>query len=334
MAFEDTPNKATIRTSWDDPLIRRWAARESRPLTYFGLPGPEIRDLIAWRDMLDARRTGVEEVGSGPRGRERADAAASRMVKNAMVQGLGSGLQILRGDIADIILNATDVHGTRPLMADDQPVQHAQFRYDLINLDFDGGLGYQGSQQREAKRVTALKRLIERQKGHSFLLLLTLNVRHRLEDQMREFLCRLENRFGGRRDMDTAIHWFAEQGPGCQDQVLRATVPYVVRSAGELHGFDVWSHPPVAYTGHRGARMVHFAFELTWQHANLPAVSPQDESGLLGLPLIECDEGELQVCLKQSPSADLSQLPQVLDFLRPNRVHSICSVVPTGSGGR
>ena len=61
MAFADSINKRIVREGWDLPMLRRWSERTQRKLTYFGLPGPRILDLIAWREVLDTRRTAVEE---------------------------------------------------------------------------------------------------------------------------------------------------------------------------------------------------------------------------------------------------------------------------------
>ncbi len=64
MPFTDTENKAAIRRVWDRALLQRWIQKQNCSyLTYFGLPGPEIHDLIDWKDLLDRRRSGAESIG-------------------------------------------------------------------------------------------------------------------------------------------------------------------------------------------------------------------------------------------------------------------------------
>ena len=71
----------------------------------------------------------------------------------------------------------------------------ARFSYDLVNLDFDGGLGYRSMRAHgTAKRTIAIKKLFERQEGHSFILLLTINVRHTLGEEIQEYLGNLQTR--------------------------------------------------------------------------------------------------------------------------------------------
>lgn len=94
-AYANTPNKALIRRCWDLPILEDWHSKVGRPLTYFGLPGPEIHDLLDWRHVLGIR-TGVESPGHNKKERGIADEAIGRMNTNIMFNGLSSGFQLLR----------------------------------------------------------------------------------------------------------------------------------------------------------------------------------------------------------------------------------------------
>src|SRR5438034_7384562 len=95
----DTQNKASIRRIWDRPILDRWSTSIGRRLTYFGLCGPDISDLLDWRDVLDPCRTGVESPGRTLQERHVADETIGQMNTNAMAEGVSSGFQILRADV-------------------------------------------------------------------------------------------------------------------------------------------------------------------------------------------------------------------------------------------
>jgi hypothetical protein len=88
MAFADSENKQTLRLEWDLPLLKAWSLAAKRRLTYFGLPGPGMLDLLAWKEVLDARRTAVEERPKAVEKRDLADDAAAQLVANALQAGL------------------------------------------------------------------------------------------------------------------------------------------------------------------------------------------------------------------------------------------------------
>src|ERR1700716_3530357 len=98
MSFADTENKATIRRQWDRALLQHWLQKQRLShLTYFGLPGPDVHDLIDWNDFLDRRRTGAESVGHTKREQIKAQNDMGRLTTNLFVAGISSGFQLLRG---------------------------------------------------------------------------------------------------------------------------------------------------------------------------------------------------------------------------------------------
>jgi hypothetical protein len=312
MAFDNSINKDAVRARWDMAILERWAARRERRLSYFGLPGPAILDVLCWRSLLDGRWTAVEERARSGEKRDLADRAATLLQTNALVNNLSAGLQVLRGDIGEVILRAEDDFQTRPILCDDAPSHEAKFTYDVVNLDFDGGLGFKAKSG--ARRVEALKELFHRQRGHSFLLFLTINVRDTLGTEVDDYLRSLE------ADVDPElVNWYRDRGKGEYEYKLKSVVPVFLLTAAEVHGFDVICHPPLVYTGHASARMVHFVLELSWKSQIFPAVSRQRASDLLKLPLVEVADGKIRLASKQHPSWSPQAAQERLAFM-PDRL--------------
>jgi hypothetical protein len=320
--FQDTPNKSTIRDDWDLALIKGWHAKVDRPLAYFGLPGPDILDLLKWGDYLGTR-TGVESPGRTSKQRRAADEVIGRLHMNVMAHEIGSGFQLLEADVEDVIINAVDTNGVAPVLNDGRPAHLAHFRYDIVNLDFNSGLDYR--RKDGARRVAALKKLFERQEGHSFLLFLTVSVRDTLDDQIEQYLRELQGRDRGPGWRDL-IEWYLGRGGKEKAYKLKGVVPSFVQSVAESRMFRCVSRPPITYHGHR-TQMVHFAFELESRDGYLRALSEQDDRDLIELPLLRCECGELKLA-RQHPGFDGSRLEASLDFLPPELRDPILSQLP------
>lgn len=328
-AYANTPNKATIRRCWDQPILERWYARIGKPLSYFGLPGPEIHDFLDWRHLLGIR-TGIESPGHTKKERKQADETIGQLNANIMFNGLSSGFQLLRADVEDVILDAIDSYGTPPQMNDGQPAHKSHFGYDIINLDFDGGIGYRDSNG-AAKRVAAIKKLFERQEGHSFVLFLTINVRDTMGDEIENYLRGLQARERGPNWYET-IDWYLSRSDGEREYKLKAIIPSFIHAVAEPRVFQCLSRPPIAYIGHKQAHMVHFAFELeaatsNGRLINLRGFSPQDDPDLIELPLLRCENGQLRLTEKQHPKFDYASCRRNLDFLSEAICESILAPV-------
>lgn len=323
MPFRDTRNKATVRQVWDLQILQRWIQESGERLTYLGLPGEQIHDLLDWRQVLDRRRTGIESPGHNKKERDVADETIGRLNTNVLANKISSGFELLVGDAEDIIIEGHDIHGKKPQLSDGGAPHLARFSYDLVNLDFDGGLGYRSRRAHgAAKRVTAIKKLFERQEGHSFILLLTINVRHKLGDEIQQYLgdLRARDRGPGWCEM---LSWYLNRGEGEEEYKLKAIVPSFVQAAAELHMFRSVCRPPIVYDGHEHARMLHFVFELRRQPGNLRAFGEQDDRDLVELPFVRCVEGRLQLAADQHPNFNVHLAERHLSFLPTSTVEQI-----------
>lgn len=332
MAFADTDNKATIRCQWDLALLECWRQKQKREkLTYLGLPGPEAHDLLDWRSVLDPFRTGVESMGRTPKEREVAQDNMGRLNTNLFMRGMSSGFELLCGDMEDIILDGFDQYGKQPQINDGRLAHMACFGYDLVNLDFDGGLGYKDGDG-AAKRILALKKLFERQEGHSFVLFLTINVRDTMGSEIEEYLLGLQNLDRG-PDWRKKINWYLKRSSGQRDYKLKVTVPSFIHAVAEMRVFRCTVRPPIAYEGHERAHMIHFAFELEAASTNghlatMRGFSLQDDPDLIDLPLLRCENGQLRFASVQHPDFDYTRCAEDFCFLPGEVQASILATSP------
>ncbi|MHB1101834.1 MAG: hypothetical protein ACYC0C_03425 [Devosia sp.] len=327
MAFADSANKKAIRDGWNLPLLRHWENRTGRKLAYFGLPGPRMLDLLAWKSVLAPSRTAVEEHPKALSQRDLADDAAAELMRTAMKERVSDGLQILRGDIGTIIVKGFDDFASMPAMSTG-PADSARFRYDLHNLDFDGGLGFINKATGEAPRVDALRKLVERQKGHSFLLFLTVNVRNTVGAAIADYLDRLQ-----RQAAEGAIAWYLSRTKGEVEYRLKAIVPVLMGTIAQTNGFALRCLPPVAYTGHAQARMLHFTFEFSAEDRVFAGVNQQATQDLLLLPMLEATDGAIGPASLQHPQCDIQTCRPLLEHLKAEELDAILgpqSGRPTG----
>jgi hypothetical protein len=309
--FEESPNKVAVRQVWDLPIIQRWSERLGRPLSYFGLPGPSISDILDWRPYL-GYCTGVERLRKEKKQKDE-DLEVHRLIhKNVLLSGVDE-FQLLLGDIEDIIQDGVDQARLRPRMAiGDHPLL-SSFCYDLANLDFLGGIGYKGEKTRKVRRTQALQKFLERQRGTDFLLILTLNVRDNIDDELIRYLEGAQYEAESEQ-VRSILHWYATCKAGMKEYRLKATVPLFIQREGEVCGFDCFCYPPLVYTGSGAARMVHFVFELTDAKTILHAHSRQRIAEVVNLPLIGIKKNAVYLPAKQHPHFDF-QCDGLLSFL-------------------
>jgi hypothetical protein len=302
--FQTSPNKDTIRLGWDLPVLRQQMSSLGRNLSYFGMTGPEMHDVRTWKEIL-SDWTAVEEAPSNAEKRRMADRVAERMQQTAFDSGLDGGLELLRGSVEDIIVDGLDVFGAPVPGSAGERAHDSVFTYDLYNLDFDGGLGYQ-RQTGRPKRIQALEKLFQRQAGHSFILLLTINVRDTLRTNVVSYL------EGLREELGEVLQWYIARQAGEYDHQLKAAVPLFLRHHAEAARFSCTFLPPIVYDGYQDARLVHFACRFEARSNVFPATSPQTRADVLALPLLCSTNGELNLSPVQHPDFSLPRCRQLL----------------------
>lgn len=293
MSFRTSPNKNTIRRDWDAPILRQYMAAVGHRLRYFGMTGPEMHDVLTWRDML-FDWTSIEEAPKSSEKLRLADRAAEQILQTASDNGLADRLEVLRGGVEDVICDGVDVFGARVRHSVGEQAYDCNFNFDLYNLDFDGGLGYR-AKTGKPKRIRSLEKLFQRQNGRSFILLLTVNVRDTLREQVIAYLK------GVRGELGEVVEWYIERKEGQYDYQLKAAVPLFLRHHAEAAHFSCTFLPPVSYVGFENARLAHFVCRFEAVGGVFPAASPQSRKDVIELPLVVCKEGILRVSAVQHP---------------------------------
>jgi hypothetical protein len=202
---------------------------------YFGLPSPAMEDVLSWRDHLRS----VDAVERGAPGREWK--GQHDLARTALLHGI-KGFRRHSGDIDDIILS-------KPIAWD----------FDVVNLDYTGGITYKGDNQK-SKRITAIRSLLQKQGecGTSFFLSVTVNDRYEDQGEIRAVLNELE-KVCKRRDanaestlrnaLDANDHRFA----------IFFYTAYVILVAAQPW-FKSKAFKPIFYTGRAGYKMLNMTF--------------------------------------------------------------------------
>lgn len=298
-----TKNKAAIRQLWDATIIGNFAKDRQKRLDYFGLPGPDIQDLIDWKEYIGFI-TGVEysDRGNG-QDKDAQFKKISKLMQNLMLLDLGGNWEVRRGRLEDIILNGADVDGNKPFnlrLEKDRPIN---MYYDIHNWDFQNGLGYSNKKKVDDK-VEAIKRCMQLQRGYPFLFLLTLNVRHNLKEEPQEYLLA---RAREHKHQEPVLSWYANKSNkrGMDHYRTKALVPLFVRETAHQSSYDCFTYPPIYYQG-PSEHLLHFVFLLSPKETILPSYSSQAISDVVNQPLIKVEDGKF-VFPEQHPGFDKKQ---------------------------
>jgi hypothetical protein len=313
--FLDTANKKAIRTTWDSPILASAGSRLSRGLAYFGMPGGDIQDLLDWKDLLGIK-TCIQRVRKGNVQKDE-DLEIIRQINHNIMINKIKDAQVMRGDVEDIIISGIDQDLIAPRLSDSASGE-VRFKYDLVNLDFLGGVAYKrkaGSDNVDLKtpRIKAIEELFKRQRGHNFILLLTVNVRDTFGDEPLQYLEEMATRHNSNA-LSSASSWCKTLEAGMKHHHLRFWLPAWIRELAEMAQFDCHCFPAVLYEGHERARMVHFAFEFRYiSGRDLRIDSAQKLDTVVALPLIRVEDGIFKfLTLPGLPCAECSVADSVM----------------------
>jgi hypothetical protein len=230
--FSSSEAKDYVRSVMDRNVVK--AFRDTHfpdtGLRYLGLPGPELLDLLAWREFVSVA-TAVEW--------GKTDILELNVLRNR----LEGKVQVLRADIDELISS---------------PQERARLRwwpYSLVNLDYVGGL-VNMTDSRESKRIAAIRCLIEASQAEPFLLLLTLNLRDDDQGELDNLVEAEEEQLAALGLNGVAEVFAAHRGLG-HAGLLKIYVPVFIMQLARRH--QVVIHAPVLYRGTQ--QMLHFAFE-------------------------------------------------------------------------
>ena len=280
-AFKSNPRKDFLRAGHDKAIVKEWFSRTGRPLEYLGLPGPDMLDVVEWQEFL-GRFTAIE----------RDEDEQHLLFLRANVRDVEHRLYSLYGEFDEIIRTGRDKYNRAP-----------RWPYDLVNLDYYGGLVYQ-----TLSRPLALQKLITNQDEYkrSFLVIITQHLRDAdLKGEKLSFFDELERRLirdvGKRVTVTDAMNSFkASATPDTARQV--AYVNVLLRDFGEAAHFQVACRPAVVYSGTGGARMLHFVTDLIHNDRAYRAVSEQSLIDVVNLGYRELRSGQF---------VDMTSVPKI-----------------------
>lgn len=270
--FRSNANKDYLRTNYDKPLVAAWFTSRRQRLHYLGLPGPEMLDIVEWEQYIGAFST-----------IERSENEQHFMFLKANVRDIEHRLHSLYGEFDEILLTGRDKYKHAP-----------QWPYDLVNLDFYGGLLYQN-----LSRPRALKKLIENQDAYSrsFLLVITCHVRDGdLGGEKATFLDDLEAKIT--RDFaapNASKEWFAWYRSSSTLDTARQSL-YLntfLHDEGEAAHFKVECRTPILYSGTGGSWMLHWVATFDHQWGAHRAVSTQSLIDVANLGFKQLADGRL-----------------------------------------
>ncbi len=240
--FETNPNKDIIRRTFDKPLVKRDFEQKRRALVYFGLPSGGMYDVIDWKEFLGV----IIAVERDP------DEKRS-MMRKAFSQKVLNRIQVLDGDVDDVLITGKDNSGEKPQID----------KFDIVNLDYLGGLVVKDLKG-NSRRVSAIRSLFARQSNAEcdFRLFLTINVRNRDEGELDENVRTIEQRV-------TGFGW----------------------DASKTRRLSLSSYDAVAYASGERSNMLHFALKFVF--AKQLQGTQIDELRLLMSPLSTVSRGKI-----------------------------------------
>jgi len=258
--------------------------RQGRKLSYLGMPSGEMRDILAWQDYI--KRCTAVEID---------DKQRRELILNALRNNLYDKIKILFGDIERILVKGKDKFNNK-----------LEFPYDIVFLDFFGTILY-----KELRRVKAINCLIEKQKGHSFLLLLTFNLKekryskHAIKKTLDKIKKDLLSFYVSDDSLGTHTrHILDLYKSDVTSEVYKQKlfVPYFIKSTAEKSGFKTHAYPPIFYVGFNNNPMIHFAFKLTSEPTSpTQAISDQSLIDIVNINIKKATKGRISVMREQMP---------------------------------
>jgi hypothetical protein len=245
-------------------------------LRYFGLPSSALADAIAWQDLF-CEFVGVERGEQGKEWEVQHD-----LELQAFRSGISDRIVQLRGDIDSIILRGKDRYGNK-----------LTFPFDVISLDYSGGLFYV-DREGGHNRLQAIAGVIERQSKakKSFVLMVSCNLDSIDQGEVRRSLGHMQTelvRYGAKSEAVLKAYLCDSR-----DEVrMKLYVPYFVNQAGASHHFHCETQNVIVYDGNKNVRMMAFRFHLTFDPTTQALRSPKERlSQIINKPFLEIVDGQ------------------------------------------
>jgi hypothetical protein len=281
-----TGNKQVVRDLQCETITTCLASRLGG-LSYFGLPSTSLDDVKQWAAFFKH----ISAVERGEAGREWE--FQHDLELEAFRCGLFDKLTLLRGDIDQIILTGKDSNG-----------KPATFPFDVVSLDYSGGLFYTDSQGRFS-RIEAIGALVERQSvaKTDFVLLISCNLDGVNQGEVRKSLGNVQTAMSraGQNAGSVMEHYL--NSPHDQAR-LKVYVPYMVNQFASKARYHCTTQPTIMYSGNLQTKMMAFRFYLNFDGRTAALREPRERvAQIMNTPMINVVDG-----VQRRTSLDLPKL--------------------------
>jgi len=241
-----TVNKQVVRDLQCETISNFLASRLGS-LTYFGLPSSSLDDVKQWAALL-RHVTAVERGEKGKEWELQHDVELA-----AFRSGLFDKLTLLRGDIDRIIVTGKDCND-----------RQARFPFDVVSLDYSGGLFYVNAHGQLA-RIEAIGVLLDRQSvaKSDFVLLISCNLDNIHQGEVRKTLANIQTSLNRAGENVGAVMEQYLNSPHDQAR-LKLYVPYMVNQFASKVRYHCATQPTIIYSGNLGTEMMAFRFYLNF----------------------------------------------------------------------
>lgn len=230
-SFASSNAKDYLRHVLDRQIIADFKDRHypDQKLSYLGLPGPELLDVLSWREFI-GDCTAIEDTD-----------AFEDLELNVLRNRLTGIVRVVRDGIDDLLLT-------------DSPCLH--WPHHIVNLDYTGGLAHRERRDRPLRRVDAIKRLLMQQSSTAFLLLLTVNLRNKDFGELEDLVQEVKDDLLA-LDFEGVEECFSKHVELGYVGLLKIYVPIFLDNNAIEH--TLVFYPPILYQGTK--QMMHFIVE-------------------------------------------------------------------------
>ena len=330
--YHSSPEKDTIRTHFDLPLLLRRRESKGSKLKYFGLTGPECLDIEEWRTLL----CDVVAVEMCPANvhtiRDRLDVEFSEIRSTVHLGDVDGVIRQNRGSVDSIMHNIQ----RDPVGRDFEfSVETNVWKFDVVNLDYFGNLlpPRQSNRSRspDRRRSEALTQLFERNRVDAWqpwILLLTVGGGPYSRAAIRLLKSYLEEakKESGQRVRSALDFLLSSTRNERVDtaKLVHGAVANLLSVPASAANVDVIPRGTLSYLGANGQPMVHLAFEFrrSQRMLNNPHRLPLLRAPILRVNRILADPW-FELLPEQCPGITPSHVRRCLDFLEPQTVDLI-----------
>jgi hypothetical protein len=296
VGYYSSPQKDAVREHFDTPLVHAMQRRKGSRLRYFGLPGRDGRDIIAWQNSIEY----VAAV-------ERDIACLEELELLLNTQFPDIRYSTHWGDLDKVILTDRGKSRTiggqpyRPRVSTwyRREIQGAAWEFDILNLDYFGpflplGTGQEaavvGTRARE--RATALRRLFDSNRQDAWqpwVLYITVEaelVGEPDRDVLRAYL--QAARGDASPEVTAALDFLLMGADNAVEEAARlvhGAAAILFSTAASDANLCVRPRGTVTYLGARDQPMIHLTYE--FDLAEAPLAGPVSRLSLLRVPILQ-----------------------------------------------